>query len=127
MIREEITQSKEPTHAGKYPTAVERTLRQLETIGENLEQSGIEIAVESKLPSVPNSKFPHGAYICERILITAVPEKPTIKALSRPCALCNKNHWDEECRTYPTLKQRLESLKELNTCCRESREISRIL
>ncbi|VBB34638.1 unnamed protein product [Acanthocheilonema viteae] len=87
--------------------AVERTLRQLEAIGENLEQSGIEIAVERRQIINLDSRT---------ALTTAVPEKPTIKALSRSCALCNKNHWDEECQTYPTLKQRLERLKKFNAC-----------
>ncbi|KAK6114160.1 hypothetical protein QQG55_54775 [Brugia pahangi] len=147
--------------------AIERTLRQLEAIGENLEQSGIEIAVEGKLPTwileqVYRRKRQESwsvtklrnfltelASVNEEVvqsqslwfkgnmenqspikgkprprhnpnetsaLTISVPEKPIIKALSRPCALCNKNHWDEECQIYPTLKQRLERLKKLNAC-----------
>lgn len=147
--------------------AIERTLRQLEAIGENLEQSGIEIAVEGKLPTwileqVYRRKRQESwsvtklrnfltelASVNEEVvqsqslwfkgnmenqspikgkprprhnpnetsaLTTSVPEKPIIKALSRPCALCNKNHWDEECQIYPTLKQRLQRLKKLNAC-----------
>ncbi|MCP9262733.1 Pao retrotransposon peptidase family protein [Dirofilaria immitis] len=34
----------------------------------------------------------------------------------RPCAFCNKDHWDNECSTYPTLKQPMEYLRKNNAC-----------
>ncbi|VDM13932.1 unnamed protein product [Wuchereria bancrofti] len=30
-----------------------------------------------------------------------------------PCTFCNKDHWNDECPTYPNFKQRIQRLKEL--------------
>uniref|UniRef100_A0A0N4UFW6 DUF1758 domain-containing protein n=1 Tax=Dracunculus medinensis TaxID=318479 RepID=A0A0N4UFW6_DRAME len=34
----------------------------------------------------------------------------------RPCTFCNKDHWDNECQVYSTVKQRTKRLKELKAC-----------
>ncbi|EJD73610.1 hypothetical protein LOAG_18972 [Loa loa] len=34
----------------------------------------------------------------------------------RPSSFFNKDHWDSECETYPTFKQRLERLIKTNAC-----------
>ncbi|MCP9260713.1 Pao retrotransposon peptidase family protein [Dirofilaria immitis] len=62
--------------------AIERILRQLEAIGENLDHCSIETSIESKLP----------------------------------IWILHKDHWDNECSTYPTLKQRMEYLRKNNAC-----------
>ncbi|VDN60622.1 unnamed protein product [Dracunculus medinensis] len=123
-------------------------------MGENLEQSSIEIIVESRLP----------AWILERIyqqkeqeswsvnklrqflgkLVLRSEEVMRIQSLNmtknqepvkskskpfsrfipnetsalsvktkRPCIFCNKDHWDNECQVYSTVKQRTKRLKEL--------------
>uniref|UniRef100_A0A0N4T6F8 Costars domain-containing protein n=1 Tax=Brugia pahangi TaxID=6280 RepID=A0A0N4T6F8_BRUPA len=38
-----------------------------------------------------------------------------ISKIQRRCAFCNKNHWDNECQTYPNLERRMQRLKENNT------------
>ncbi|VDM11437.1 unnamed protein product, partial [Wuchereria bancrofti] len=35
---------------------------------------------------------------------------------SRPCAFCNRDHWDDECRKYTTLEERLARLNALKAC-----------
>ncbi|VDN59995.1 unnamed protein product [Dracunculus medinensis] len=45
---------------------------------------------------------------------TTQPKK--IARDKRPCAFCNKDHWDNECSTYPTLQQRMEYLRKNNAC-----------
>uniref|UniRef100_A0A1I7W050 DUF1758 domain-containing protein n=1 Tax=Loa loa TaxID=7209 RepID=A0A1I7W050_LOALO len=34
----------------------------------------------------------------------------------RPCTFCNQDHWDSECQVYPTVKSRMERLKETKKC-----------
>ncbi|VDM93196.1 unnamed protein product [Onchocerca ochengi] len=43
-------------------------------------------------------------------------KKVTICKPGRPCIFCNKKHWDADCKEYPTLKQRLESLGVTKAC-----------
>ncbi|MCP9259467.1 Pao retrotransposon peptidase family protein [Dirofilaria immitis] len=157
--------------------AIERILRQLEAIGENLDHCSIETSIESKLPiwilhKVYEQKK-RGAWSIDRLrqilgeLVQINEEvarnqsfsnekksidfkqkrashnnKGETSALStikqfkstkssghesttqpkkiardkRPCAFCNKDHWDNECSTYPTLKQRMEYLRKNNAC-----------
>ncbi|VDM98277.1 unnamed protein product, partial [Onchocerca ochengi] len=45
---------------------------------------------------------------------TANPKKPNKG--KRPCGFCNKDHWDNECRNYPTFKQRMEYLAKIKAC-----------
>uniref|UniRef100_A0A1I7W2I6 DUF1758 domain-containing protein n=1 Tax=Loa loa TaxID=7209 RepID=A0A1I7W2I6_LOALO len=33
-----------------------------------------------------------------------------------PCIFCDGNHWNDKCDIYPTVKERLEKLKELGLC-----------
>ncbi|MCP9264373.1 Pao retrotransposon peptidase family protein [Dirofilaria immitis] len=157
--------------------AIERILRQLEAIGENLDHCSIETSIESKLPiwilhKVYEQKK-RGAWSIDRLrqilgeLVQINEEvarnqsfsnekksidfkqkrashnnKGETSALStikqfkstkssdhesttqpkkiardkRPCAFCNKDHWDNECSMYPTLKQRMEYLRKNNAC-----------
>ncbi|VDP17979.1 unnamed protein product [Onchocerca flexuosa] len=85
--------------------AIERILRQLEAMGENFEQSSIEIIIESRLPAWILDKFTNKR-----------------NKNHDNCAFCNEDHWDNECQIYFTLKQRIERLKKLNAChnCFES-------
>ncbi|MCP9260781.1 Zinc knuckle family protein [Dirofilaria immitis] len=154
--------------------AIERILRQLEAIGENLNHCSIETSIESKLPiwilhKVYEQKK-RGAWSIDRLrqilgeLVQINEEvarnqsfsnekksidckqkrashnnKGETSALStikqfkstkssghesttqpkkiardkRPCAFCNKDHWDNECSMYPTLKQRIEYLRKI--------------
>ncbi|VDM92618.1 unnamed protein product, partial [Onchocerca ochengi] len=34
------------------------------------------------------------------------PNRNSVKR--KPCSFCNKDHWDDDCRVYPTAKQRME-------------------
>ncbi|MCP9261083.1 Pao retrotransposon peptidase family protein [Dirofilaria immitis] len=131
--------------------AIERILRQLEAIGENLDHCSIETSIESKLPiwilhKVYEQKK-RGAWSIDRLRqileeLVQINEEGETSALStikqfkstkssghesttqpkkiardkRPCAFCNKDHWDNECSTYPTLKQRMEYLRKNNAC-----------
>ncbi|VDM97194.1 unnamed protein product, partial [Onchocerca ochengi] len=45
---------------------------------------------------------------------TANPKKPNQS--KRPCGFCNEDHWDNECRNYPTFKQRMEYLAKIKAC-----------
>uniref|UniRef100_A0AAF5Q836 DUF1758 domain-containing protein n=1 Tax=Wuchereria bancrofti TaxID=6293 RepID=A0AAF5Q836_WUCBA len=89
--------------------AMEKILRQLEAIGENLEHSSIEVTIESKLPT----------WILDKVYQTKT-ERETCKIKfnkeRRPCIFCNKNHWNNECPNCLTAKQRFERLKELKAC-----------
>uniref|UniRef100_A0AAF5PLL4 DUF5641 domain-containing protein n=1 Tax=Wuchereria bancrofti TaxID=6293 RepID=A0AAF5PLL4_WUCBA len=154
--------------------ATERILRQLEAMGENLEQSSIEIIIENKLPAwildrvyqqkeeqkiwsvaklrqflakliqrneeVTRSQFfdvmkeqkeskskigprTNQRYFTEETSALTVTTPQTnrkanmkISKTQRPCVFCNKNHWDNECQTYPSLKTRMQRLKENNAC-----------
>ncbi|MCP9261007.1 putative Reverse transcriptase [Dirofilaria immitis] len=120
--------------------SIERILRQLEAMGENLEKSSIEIIIESRLPawilkkiyqqkseevmriqslntirnqeSVKSKSKPFSRFIPnETSALTAKGTKT-----KRPCTFCNKDHWDNECQLYSTVKQRTERLKELKIC-----------
>ncbi|MCP9256850.1 Pao retrotransposon peptidase family protein [Dirofilaria immitis] len=154
--------------------AIERILRQLEAIGENLDHCSIETSIESKLPiwilhkvyeqkkreswsitrlrqilgelvqineevarnqSFSNKKksidfkqkrASHNNKGETSALSTIKQFKSTkssghepttqpkkIAKDKRPCAFCNKDHWDNECSTYPTLKQRMEYLRKI--------------
>ncbi|MCP9262730.1 Pao retrotransposon peptidase family protein [Dirofilaria immitis] len=157
--------------------AIERILRQLEAIGENLDHCSIETSIESKLPiwilhkvyeqkkrgswsitrlrqilgellqineevarnqSFSNKKksidfkqkrAPYNNKEETSALSTIKQFKSTkssghesatqpkkIARDKRPCAFCNKDHWDNECSAYPTLKQRMEYLRKNNAC-----------
>uniref|UniRef100_A0AAF5Q7D3 DUF5641 domain-containing protein n=1 Tax=Wuchereria bancrofti TaxID=6293 RepID=A0AAF5Q7D3_WUCBA len=154
--------------------ATERILRQLEAMGENLEQSSIEIIIENKLPAwildrvyqqkeeqkiwpvaklrqflakliqrneeVTRSQFfdvikeqkeskskigprTNQRYFTEETSALTVTTPQTnrkanmkISKTQRPCVFCNKNHWDNECQTYPSLETRMQRLKENNAC-----------
>uniref|UniRef100_A0A1I7VC36 DUF1758 domain-containing protein n=1 Tax=Loa loa TaxID=7209 RepID=A0A1I7VC36_LOALO len=39
-----------------------------------------------------------------------------VSKTQRLCVFCNKNHWDNECQTYPSIEQRMQRLKENNAC-----------
>ncbi|MCP9266373.1 Homocysteine S-methyltransferase 1 [Dirofilaria immitis] len=157
--------------------AIERILRQLEAIGENLDHCSIKTSIESKLPiwilhKVYEQKK-RGSWSITRLRqilgeLVHINEKvarnqsfsnekesidfkqkrashnnkgetsalSTIKQFKstkssghesttqpkkiardkRPCAFCNKDHWDNECSTYPKLKQRMEYLRKNNAC-----------
>lgn len=144
--------------------SIERILRQLEAMGENLEQSSIEIIVESRLPAwileriyqqkeqeswsvnklrqflgklvlrseevmriqslnmiknqepVKSKSKPFSRFIPNETsaLSVSIP-KSKAKGIKtkRPCTFCNKDHWDNECQVYSTVKQRTKRLKEL--------------
>ncbi|VDM94942.1 unnamed protein product [Onchocerca ochengi] len=156
--------------------AIERILRQLEAMGENLEQSSIEIIIENKLPvwilnkiyqqkeeqepwsvtklrsflgklvqrneevarsqslniekdtkpikNKPRSYLQHVRNETSALAITIPPREKTKDNFSskksektrRPCSFCEQDHWDNECHVYPTLKQRMERLRENNAC-----------
>uniref|UniRef100_A0AAF5Q7D4 CCHC-type domain-containing protein n=1 Tax=Wuchereria bancrofti TaxID=6293 RepID=A0AAF5Q7D4_WUCBA len=89
--------------------ATERILRQLEAMGENLEQSSIEIIIENKLP------LDSGQSISTKGG-TKNMANMKISKTQRPYAFYNKNHWDNECQTYPSLERRMQRLKENNAC-----------
>ncbi|VDO11137.1 unnamed protein product, partial [Brugia timori] len=152
--------------------AIERILRQLKAIGENLEQSSIEIIIENKLPAwildrvyqqkeqeiwsvaklrhflakliqrneevtrsqsfeimkeqrETRSKIGQRSnqryFTKETSALTVITPQTHRKAntkiskIQRPCAFCNRNHWDNECQTYPNLERRMQRLKE-NAC-----------
>ncbi|MCP9265022.1 hypothetical protein DINM_020200 [Dirofilaria immitis] len=144
--------------------AIERMLRQLEAIRENLDHCSIETSIESKLPiwilhKVYEQKK-RGAWSIDRLRqilgeLVQINEEVAInqsfsnekKSIDfkqkreshnnkgetsaghesttqpkktardkRRCAFCNKDHWDNECSTYPTLKQRMEYLRKNNAC-----------
>uniref|UniRef100_A0AAF5PLT0 CCHC-type domain-containing protein n=1 Tax=Wuchereria bancrofti TaxID=6293 RepID=A0AAF5PLT0_WUCBA len=80
--------------------AMERMLRQLEAIGENLEHPSIEISIENKLP----------AWIVDKLY--QLKEEST----SWPCVFCNKDHWNNECNIYAKLKLQMERLREITAC-----------
>ncbi|VIP00093.1 Uncharacterized protein BM_BM17139 [Brugia malayi] len=89
--------------------AMERTFRQLEAIGENLEHSSIEITIENKLP----------AWIIDKLYQLkedSTSWKNFYKWEKEPCVFCNKDHWNNECNIYPTLKLRMERLREITAC-----------
>lgn len=151
--------------------AMERTFRQLEAIGENLEHSSIEITIENKLPAWIIDKLYQlkedstswsvkdiRQYLTKLVLRNEevarsqadtrekktnknnvrgetsafatinqtkgdntikskkVPGKISINGKRKPCVFCNKDHWNNECNIYPTLKLRMERLREITAC-----------
>ncbi|VDM22446.1 unnamed protein product [Wuchereria bancrofti] len=143
---------------------IERILRQLANLGENVEQTSIELAIEEKLPrwvldEVYKKKELDPNWSVSKLrqcLETIVKRKETINQVygqkntndgrkydpskcnrriqlnqprgtsalpaiqfqkgttnrninsskrSRPCAFCNRDHWDDECRKYTTLEE----------------------
>ncbi|MCP9258052.1 Pao retrotransposon peptidase family protein [Dirofilaria immitis] len=127
--------------------SIERILRQLQAMGENLGKSSIEIIIESRLPawilkkiyqqkseevmriqslntirnqeSVKSKSKPFSRFIPnETSALTVLIPKSKAKGIKtkRPYTFCNKDHWDNECQLYSTVKQRTERLKELKIC-----------
>ncbi|MCP9256847.1 hypothetical protein DINM_000074 [Dirofilaria immitis] len=128
--------------------AIERILRQLEAIGENLDHCSIETSIERELVQINEEVARNQSFSNKKKSIdfkqkrashnnkgetsalstikqfkstkssghepTTQPKK--IAKDKRPCAFCNKDHWDNECSTYPTLKQRMEYLRKNNAC-----------
>ncbi|MCP9260248.1 Integrase core domain containing protein [Dirofilaria immitis] len=97
--------------------SIERKLRQLEAMGENLEQSSIETIIESRVPAWILEKFinkrnrnhepvkskskPFSRFIPnETSALTVSIPKSKAKGIKtkRPCTFCNKDHWDNECQ-----------------------------
>uniref|UniRef100_A0AAF5RU17 Zinc knuckle family protein n=1 Tax=Wuchereria bancrofti TaxID=6293 RepID=A0AAF5RU17_WUCBA len=174
---EKATQSKKRKEEETYAKmvddekSIERILRQLEAMGENLKQSSIEIIIEPKLPAwildkiyqqkegqqiwsitklkqflakliqrseeikwsqtldntkeqrVTKSKA-NSRYSLEEASALTITTSPTLNYESKknaketnktkgPCTFCNKDHWNDECPTYPNFKQRIQRLKEL--------------
>ncbi|MCP9264089.1 Integrase core domain containing protein [Dirofilaria immitis] len=154
-------------YSSKKNESIERILRQLEAMGENLEQSSIEIIIESRLPAwilekiyqqkeqeswsvnklrqlrgelvlrseevmriqslnttknqepVKSKSKPFSRFIPnETSALTVSIPKSKAKGIKtkRPCTFCNKDHWDNVCQVYSTVKQRTERLKELKVC-----------
>uniref|UniRef100_A0AAF5Q714 CCHC-type domain-containing protein n=1 Tax=Wuchereria bancrofti TaxID=6293 RepID=A0AAF5Q714_WUCBA len=101
-----------------------RVLRQLEAIGENVEQPIIETII-TKLHTEPETSALIAMKQSKQIRDTATAEKiqSNKKSLNwltnkkkRPCIFCNKNHWDSKCHIYSTVEQRIDRLKEINVC-----------
>uniref|UniRef100_A0A1I7VV65 Zinc knuckle family protein n=1 Tax=Loa loa TaxID=7209 RepID=A0A1I7VV65_LOALO len=71
--------------------------------------------------SSQNAKFKSNSQGMERMTICATRSKPhygqsyTNRHEERkkrlPCIFCDGNHWNDECDIYPTVKERLEKLK----------------
>ncbi|VBB35513.1 unnamed protein product, partial [Acanthocheilonema viteae] len=149
---------------------VERILRQLEALGDNLEHPSIDSTMESKLPAwildrVLQAKAEAerwSVYQFRKLLLDIVarnnevartqaatatkttedrkPSKfvykgetsalavvkstepadlkqiPERRKARRPFVVCNKDHWDNECHIYPTLKVRMERLRKTTAC-----------
>uniref|UniRef100_A0A1I7VXR4 DUF1758 domain-containing protein n=1 Tax=Loa loa TaxID=7209 RepID=A0A1I7VXR4_LOALO len=150
--------------------AMEKILRQLEALGENLEHSSIEVMIENRLPpwildkvyqmktekeiwtvnnlrkflmtlilrneevnrnqisrQEPNLRkefhYQRGKGT-SALFITKQSEAGNLQSSNkrkfsvgkRPCIFCNKNHWNNECPNYLTVKKRFERLKELKAC-----------
>ncbi|VDM95700.1 unnamed protein product [Onchocerca ochengi] len=49
-------------------------------------------------------------------LTTELKKNSIANKVRKPCTFCKKDHWNNQCHIYPTLKHRLERLKELNAC-----------
>ncbi|MCP9257565.1 Zinc knuckle family protein [Dirofilaria immitis] len=89
-------------YSTKKNESIERILRQLEAMGENLEQSSIEIIIESRLP----------AWILEKIYQQKEQESWSVNKLRQ---LRGELVLRSE-EVYSTVKQRTERLKELKVC-----------
>ncbi|MCP9259938.1 Integrase core domain containing protein [Dirofilaria immitis] len=69
--------------------------------------------------SVKSKSKPFSRFIPnETSALTVLIPKSKAKGIKtkRPCTFCNKDHWDNECQVYSTVKQRTERLKELKIC-----------
>ncbi|MCP9263600.1 Pao retrotransposon peptidase family protein [Dirofilaria immitis] len=94
----------------KFVESIERILRQLKAMGENLGQSSIEIIIESRLPawilkkiyqqkeqeSWSSKSKPFSRFIPNEIsALTVSISKSKAKGIKtkRPCTFCNKDHW----------------------------------
>ncbi|VDM91383.1 unnamed protein product, partial [Onchocerca ochengi] len=123
---------------------MERVLRQLKALGENLEHSSIENIIKTRLPNwimdkIYQQKEEQQMKISLTSFLTILEDKhlpwsqsgqPSSKNQKeatdskkveiykrrRSCIFCNKKHWDVDCHDYPTLKQRSERLGITKAC-----------
>ncbi|MCP9263591.1 putative Gag protein [Dirofilaria immitis] len=103
--------------------AIERILRQLEAIGENLDHCSIETSKENRLRQILGELVQINEEVARNQSFSNEKKSINFKQkrashnnkeeTSAPCAFCNKDHWDNECSTYPTLKQRMEYLRKI--------------
>ncbi|VDM95014.1 unnamed protein product, partial [Onchocerca ochengi] len=99
---------------------IERVLRQLEAIGENLEHSRIETTIENtkltinKLGQKPRYNPGRTSTLS---MVRSNPKLSSSAARSnqltirrnRPCIFCTRDHWDSECDVCPTVNEFIAS------------------
>ncbi|VDK66998.1 unnamed protein product, partial [Onchocerca ochengi] len=116
---------------------IERVLRQLEALGDNLEHPSTETMIEievnqqvnlgrrsiSQVDNKPTSikggqkqDYKLDKTSALSTLQTNQKEPQISKSRKRPCIFCTRDHWDSECDVYPTVKSRMKRLKSLKKC-----------
>uniref|UniRef100_A0A1I7VIS7 Reverse transcriptase domain-containing protein n=1 Tax=Loa loa TaxID=7209 RepID=A0A1I7VIS7_LOALO len=110
---------------------IERVLRQLEALGDNLGHPSIETIIECKMPPWILNKYSNfradnkpttikgeqkRMYRPERTsalstMQTNHRETRSPTSRKRPCIFCSRDHWDSDCDIYSTVKGRMKRLK----------------
>uniref|UniRef100_A0A1I7W3H7 DUF1758 domain-containing protein n=1 Tax=Loa loa TaxID=7209 RepID=A0A1I7W3H7_LOALO len=96
---------------------IEKVIRQLEALGENMEHSSIEHWIKDKLPErILDKRVNRSGKVknCQKSNTQGDSKLTTTK--EGDCVFCTRDHWDSECDVYSTVKARTNRLKILKKC-----------